>query len=1062
MPQSKQRVAILGGGLGSLTTAYELTKTPSLRDRYDVTVYQLGWRLGGKGASGRSRTEKRIEEHGLHIWFGFYDNAFALMRDCYEELDRRWQDAFMPCNDVVLYEGHADRWKGWDFAMPCNGLTPGMPDPLPPFWEIAHRALDMMVQHWERMRTGHVLLRGLPREPPPPAAPNPRSRSLDTRVQDLLLGHPERRLRQALELTAYRAGQAPRHPLDSYHRQRLQSHLSGFRHWLWEQYVFPNLDDDDLRLFFSMLDLLSTILVGVLDDEIIERGFGAVDDEELRGWLRRHGAQEMTVRENPVVHGAYTVAFAYLGGDPSRPALAAGAAVRGLLRLMFTYRGSFMWKMHAGMGDTVAAPLFRVLKDRDVHFKFFHRVTQLGLSADRRLIDTIEVLPQVALVDPTSDYQPLVVVRDLDCWPDEPIWKQIADGASLRASGLDLEAGEAVPGAQTTLLRRGTHFDLVVLGISVGALGPICAELVQNEDDRRFGDLLAHSPTVMTQAFQLWMNRSTSDLGWPFADNFAMTAFADPIHTYANMSHLLDNEEWPLDLGVRSIAYFCGPLADEVDDTQRRATLRARREAIAFLSGAVTSLWPAASASSAEGLDWSCLVDAEGRTGSERFDAQFCRANFQPTERYVLTPPGNPCYRLRADESGYDNLILAGDWIKTGLDSGCVEAAVMSGMQASRAICGEPQLVSGEDDRWLAGVGSGDGQNPARYLDYGGLATIPPPLACSDVTLYGYVLRADVQLLQALCDRIFTAPSMGSVTVTPVSGHVLLMCGSIGRIVAQSGVFSQIGCLSEHQASLWLPVLLQQSTPPAPASLACFIPYMWVDNPISLIAGRELFGYAKTWGSIALPESGTSLITVEPFGGNFAKSAIAQPSRLLTVTSDSTYAADDPNTPTPWHNLGDVIGDLAGAVGSTLRDGLPPVAPLLAAVAASSELPLIYLKQFRATEGDLACLQQIVRASIQVTRIVGGPVPGHHAVTIQHLDSHPVDTELGLVSQQAAFAFKVEEASFLLSAGTVVWDAGATSGDRTAVLDPRIEVLIELAGTPVRWVRSVVRAALGL
>ena len=46
-------VAILGGGAGSLTAAFELTATPELRERYDVTVYQLGWRLGGKGASGR-------------------------------------------------------------------------------------------------------------------------------------------------------------------------------------------------------------------------------------------------------------------------------------------------------------------------------------------------------------------------------------------------------------------------------------------------------------------------------------------------------------------------------------------------------------------------------------------------------------------------------------------------------------------------------------------------------------------------------------------------------------------------------------------------------------------------------------------------------------------------------------------------------------------------------------------------------------------------------------------------------------------------------------------------
>ena len=78
----KTKVAVLGGGVSSMTAAFELTDTPALRDKYEVTVYQMGWRLGGKGASGRNAEYfERIEEHGLHIWFGFYENAFQAMED---------------------------------------------------------------------------------------------------------------------------------------------------------------------------------------------------------------------------------------------------------------------------------------------------------------------------------------------------------------------------------------------------------------------------------------------------------------------------------------------------------------------------------------------------------------------------------------------------------------------------------------------------------------------------------------------------------------------------------------------------------------------------------------------------------------------------------------------------------------------------------------------------------------------------------------------------------------------------------------------------------------------
>jgi uncharacterized protein with NAD-binding domain and iron-sulfur cluster len=53
---------------------------------------------------------------------------------------------------------------------------------------------------------------------------------------------------------------------------------------------------------------------------------------------------------------------------------------------------------------------------------------------------------------------------------------------------------------------------------------------------------------------------------------------------------------------------------------------------------------------------------------------------------------------LRTDQSGFSNLFLTGDWIKTGINAGCVEAAVMAGMQTSRAISGYPAVIEGEAD----------------------------------------------------------------------------------------------------------------------------------------------------------------------------------------------------------------------------------------------------------------------------------------------------------------------------------------------------------------------------
>ncbi|MGC2276528.1 MAG: NAD(P)-binding protein, partial [Candidatus Binatus sp.] len=53
MPEQKPiRVAVIGGGCAAISAAFELSR-PAHNGKYQVTIYQLGWRLGGKGASGR-------------------------------------------------------------------------------------------------------------------------------------------------------------------------------------------------------------------------------------------------------------------------------------------------------------------------------------------------------------------------------------------------------------------------------------------------------------------------------------------------------------------------------------------------------------------------------------------------------------------------------------------------------------------------------------------------------------------------------------------------------------------------------------------------------------------------------------------------------------------------------------------------------------------------------------------------------------------------------------------------------------------------------------------------
>ena len=63
-----------------------------------------------------------------------------------------------------------------------------------------------------------------------------------------------------------------------------------------------------------------------------------------------------------------------------------------------------------------------------------------------------------------------------------------------------------------------------------------------------------------------------------------------------------------------------------------------------------------------QGFAWHLLSGANGHRGRAALATQHVSVNIDPSDRYVQSVPGSDQYRLRPDESGYDNLVLAGDW----------------------------------------------------------------------------------------------------------------------------------------------------------------------------------------------------------------------------------------------------------------------------------------------------------------------------------------------------------------------------------------------------------------
>ena len=704
------QVAVVGGGCAALTAAFELTR-PEHHGRYAVTVYPMGWRLGGKGASGRGPSG-RIEEHGLHLWMGFYENAFRVMRECYAELDRdpatcpiaTWRDAFEPAPVVAVTDRAPNgAWEPWIAHFPPGRGLPG--DPLGevnPF-TVKGYLLQSVSLVYELLRSTHARdpesarEHGAKRPPPDPGAV---ASLIDTALRygrlatTALFFEAADLLRAALESIfphEYRAAD------DAV--LRLVDVLAAETRRRCHALV---RSDPEVGRTWQVIDLILAIVRGALRVGLAfdPRGFDALDEYEWRDWLRLHGAMESSL-DSGFVRGIYDLAFAYEDGDPARPRLAASVALRGAMRMFFTYRGSLFWRMSAGMGDIVFAPLYEVLRRRGVCFEFFHRLKNVRLApaveGEIASVEALEFDLQARVRE--GEYKPLVSVRNVPSWPAEPDWSQLEDGARVKDERRALESPWETRIDGTKTLAVGRDFDLVVLGIPVGAVALACRELIARLP--AWAATVREVKTVATQAFQLWMREDMASLGWKHPP-VNLSGFVEPFDTWADMGHLLPREDWRTP--VRSLAYFCSALPDasvagegaSALDTRARDVVRAN--AVKFLSRDVGALWPGAV--SAQGgfrwFRWDVLAaEGEGQSageGARRFDTQFWTANVRPSERYSLSVPGSSRYRLSPLDLTVDNLTVAGDWTASGLNTGCVESAVMSGLLAAHALAGAPRL----------------------------------------------------------------------------------------------------------------------------------------------------------------------------------------------------------------------------------------------------------------------------------------------------------------------------------------------------------------------------------
>jgi len=663
---SKKKVAILGGGMSSLTSALELTRDKDWKSKYEITIYQMGWRLGGKTSTGRGPND-RIEEHGIHILQGWYDNTFELLKEVYAERRefnlapecpfQEWEQGFDRNDSTFLTYQEDGKWLNWPMVFPRNPMTPGK-GKLPIHYlirKLAALGLEFIIgSPFQKVKGRETLSTKLLRKI--------FFRTIDPGYNPNAVSYnPKDELKTAYSMKA---------------RLKRTGTLLSFT-WV----------------------ILKGILKDVIDWKTFKADYSRINHLDFRVWLKKNGASEQ-LADSVLVRFAYTGTFANLGsGNLPGGAISAGVALQFFVQSI-QYKGSFVWQFKAGTGETMISPVYEVLKHRGVNFKFFHKVEKIHYSQGTD-IETITISKQVNLS--VAEYVPCFKAKGFNAWPSEPLYDQInpEEVKKLKEKKINLESPWADwQPVETKDLQKGMDFDIVILGIPIGVLPQICPEIIEQKPDWK--KMTSKVQTIPTQSVQFWLKPNLKELGmhlsqWGMGGKACqpnVVTYADSMYSWLDSTEVLKYENWPKDNKPGMIAYYTGSLKAELrpfshHNFQHEENERLKKDFKTWLEQYMGYFWSdGCTNTNPNGLDLNLLLLPENASGSsdEKYNAQFFRANVSPTDHYTLSVPDSDQFRLKADQSGYKNLILTGDWINFGLNVGYIEGTIISGMQAAEVV----------------------------------------------------------------------------------------------------------------------------------------------------------------------------------------------------------------------------------------------------------------------------------------------------------------------------------------------------------------------------------------
>ncbi len=308
------------------------------------------------------------------------------------------------------------------------------------------------------------------------------------------------------------------------------------------------------------------------------------------------------------------------------------------------------------------------------------------------------------------------------------------------------------------------------------------------------------------------------------------------------------------------------------------------------------------------------------------------------------------------------------------------------------------------------------------YVDYPGNLAYEQPFIMKDLELFGFVIDGNKSTMQQMVDARLNFMSDRPDTKYFIASDKIIFAFTQSPFL-QSTVpkFRDMGRFTEITfcSYVFVAECKWKDGEWWAQRLLFFIPYILVNTPLTLIGGREDYGFPKTMGEFVYPAdiAKPDLFSVSTIGmQHFNVDAVAGLHDFITISKQK----EEVNAGSKGSSDGGILKDLSDLWGS-LKHMLSPKDHAFrmglgfmmdeASDLWNKRMEMVFMRQFRDIgDPSKACYQAIISSNGYPDNLRDVQfLKDSYMVTINHMDTLPIDQELGLgQTTQVSHAFAVK------------------------------------------------------